>query len=55
MYINLIINPSKKVHFNRRVHVILIPSLEDLREDLLIDILWYNENDYILFQSNKDE
>lgn len=43
----------KKVHFARKINVILIPNLTEYKYFNLIDILWYSQNDFINFYKEK--
>ena len=44
---------KKKVNFNERVSVILIPSLNDYKKHKMIEELWYNYNDFKNFYLNR--
>lgn len=48
---NLVIQ-KKKVSFNILVSVVLIPSRSDYITEKLIDILWYQQSDYMQFFNN---
>ena len=45
---------TKKVEFNPRVSVILIPTVEDYIKSNLKSDLWYNSMDYINFNQTED-
>jgi hypothetical protein len=42
----------KSVTFDNKVLVYLIPSRNDLRNDYLINLLWWTEEDYEIFKNN---
>ena len=45
---------KKYVKFSNINYIYLIPSLNDLYEYNLINILWWSYEDYLLFQGNNE-
>lgn len=49
---NLVVVKQKRVSFYSAVSVILIPSINEYRQALLFDKLWYGPKDYKSFQES---
>ena len=44
-------NSKKRVSFNNKIHIIIIPNIDDYKYNKIIDLLWWSDDDYNIFKN----